>query len=287
MVGMAAVWGSKFPAQSGRWEDVAGPSDIGLVAFLQPKVDRSTLKALLMEGKCKFAGIPIGSCVSTGFRTPTDHGSGAKYWSLITFTCHADADAAKVWLAKFKSEDTFAQIIGSKNQFPETFPQSLNTLGGLFTCCGTPEERYIEGRRGELEKEQVDVADQVANAPAWAKAAGGWYMINLVLYYRICSSDGRKAVSNLVYGIRMMFHLATSFGKSTPVCNYAAGDVISESQKIPYKPELVGGLKYDLQLGEQMFRSEYFKAWYPWKALAGTDAWITFPLDAECSQWES
>lgn len=284
---MAAVWGSKFPANSEMWEVEADPKDVGLVAFMRlPKVNRATLKMLLVDGQCQFAGIPLGSAVATGFATSTDAGSGAKYWSLITFTRHQDADAAKAWLAKFQSEDTFAQITGTKSQLPPPFPHIVNNLGGLWTCCGVPEKRYEELPQEEMSKEQLDINDLLASAPPWAKEAGGWYMINLQTMHRFLSSNCLEAFSSVLYGQRMLHHFSTSFGKILPVSSYQCCDVIVQSQKIPYEPKAFVPVKYDLEMGGQMFRSKYFKSWLPFKGLAATDAWITFPLDADCSQWD-
>jgi len=94
-----------------------------------------------------------------------------------------------------------------------------------------------------------------------------------------------KALKNRLYGLRMLGHFAVCHGKCGPVSGYPGKEVLLSSPRASFLPANVGAVKYDWEMGRQMFVCEFFTKWFPWKHLKNTEGMATIALDAECSQW--
>jgi len=278
------IWGRKAPAKFQAWGDVeVGTDGVRLCSLLRkPRVERASLKAQLLAGRCFFAGVPLCSFIST----QGEHGQ--QHWSLVTLTWHTDIEHYDEWLSKFAAEDVYAFRVG-ESCLPKSLDNKLaklgkvlNVLPGKPTYCQGPDGGYVLAPREQLHEEQLIVERTITTMPDWAKAEGSWVSIAIQEY----SKERAKFAKNGLYGIRMMGMFATGNGKQGPCAGFSVGDVHRSSPKLGFKADNFGFITYDHEMSKQMYVSEFFTKWFAWKQLGECECLFTIILDAECSQWQ-
>lgn len=289
----ADTWGRKAPAQFIAWDDPE-VTTAGVCIFTlhrEPKVDQAKLKALLLEGKCFFAAIPL----FTFFAHDINGGQiGDKYWSLTTCTWHADEAGYESWIAKMAPKDYFAVQISNRSIFPPKFHEKLGALGGVIAklpgkpeCEARPDGGYPLAPPGMVADEPMFVVNTVKQLPPWAAKAGSWYSIVV----QTEEEELLRKIKNRLYGFRLLTHFATckaiGKGKQGNTAAYNCLKLLSKSPRTHFLPDLMAAVAYDHEMTKQFYASEMVFKWLPWKSAKTAECMFNIALDAECSQWEA